>query len=142
MKKFPLVLHETAIAWRNLLDLRLKPLGLSQAKWRTLLYLSLARKPLTQTELAHQMGIEGATVVGLIDRLEKEGWVDRRIQLDDRRVRNIHLTQKSELALEKIHAIADQLGKQLLTKIPKNSLKICVQVLEDIKQQMCVIKPT
>ena len=36
------LLHGTARAWRQKLDERLKPMGLSQAKWRTLLHLSLA----------------------------------------------------------------------------------------------------
>ena len=38
------LLHGTARAWRQKLDQRLKPMGLSQAKWRTLMHLSLARR--------------------------------------------------------------------------------------------------
>ena len=38
---FGLLLHGTARAWRQKLDQRLKPMGLSQAKWRTLMHLSL-----------------------------------------------------------------------------------------------------
>ena len=33
---FGQLLHGTARAWRQKLDQRLKPMGLSQAKWRTM----------------------------------------------------------------------------------------------------------
>ena len=49
---FGLLLHGTARAWRQKLDQRLKPMGLSQAKWRTLMHLSLAGDALTQAEIA------------------------------------------------------------------------------------------
>lgn len=136
MKSFPLLLHTTATAWRNLLDIRLKPLGLSQAKWRALIYLSFADSPLTQTELAKRLGIEGATLVGLIDRLEKEGWVKRQWEKHDRRIRTIHLTKKSRSTLTQIQTIADQLCKELLSTISKKSLDSCVGVLTDIKEQI------
>ena len=49
------LLGGTARAWRIKLDKRLKPMGLSQAKWRTLLHLSIADHPLTQAEMAAQI---------------------------------------------------------------------------------------
>lgn len=136
MKNFPLLLHTTASSWRNLLDKRLKPLGLSQAKWRALIHLSYADKPLTQTELAKRMCIEGASLVGLIDRLAKEGWVDRKAQIHDRRIRTLHLTKKSRSTLLKIKAIADQLNKELLALIPKETLRACENALIVIKEQI------
>ena len=52
------LLHGTARAWRLKLDERLKPMGLSQAKWRTLLHLSVAPGPLTQAEIAARSQLE------------------------------------------------------------------------------------
>ena len=54
---FAPILHGAARAWRLKLDERLKPMGLSQAKWRTLLNLSMAETPLTQAEIAARLGI-------------------------------------------------------------------------------------
>ena len=59
------LLHGTARAWRLKLDQRLKPMGLSQAKWRTLLHLSLAGDALTQAEIAERLGIEQPSLVTL-----------------------------------------------------------------------------
>ncbi len=93
---FPMILFKTASAWRNELDRRLKPLGLSQAKWRTLMHIARADEPLSQQLLAKKMGIEGATLVGLLDRLGKDGWIVRQLAPNDRRVKHIILTNKSK----------------------------------------------
>src|SRR5438046_1976081 len=74
MKKFdpetfgPL-LGGTARAWRLKLDARLKPMGLSQAKWRTLLHLSRTPEPLTQSQIAERTGIEEPTLVTVLQRM-------------------------------------------------------------------------
>lgn len=133
MDNFPLLLHETASAWRNLLDKRLKPLGLSQAKWRTLLHLSLAKESLTQTELAIRLGIEGASLVSLLDGLAKSGWIVRKDVPHDRRSKTVQLTEKAHETLAHIHATADHLREELLSVLTQQELEHCVQVLQKIK---------
>ena len=62
------LLHETARVWRHKLDQRLRPLGLSQAKWRTIAH--LARGQMTQRDLAERLSIEEPTLARLLTRLE------------------------------------------------------------------------
>lgn len=134
MKNFPMVLYETAAAWRNLLDKRLKPLGLSQAKWRALLLLSITKCPLTQIQLAKKLGLEAPTVVGLIDRLTKEGWVIRQDATHDRRVKVICLTEKATLTIGQIKSTADELSQELLAPLSKAELEACIATLQKIKK--------
>ena len=68
------LLHETARVWRHKLDQRLRPLGLSQAKWRTIAH--LARGQMTQRDLAERLSIEEPTLARLLTRLEIE-WLDQ-----------------------------------------------------------------
>lgn len=124
---------ETAFTLRSKFDQRLKPLGLSQAKWRALLHLSLAEKPLTQTELANRMRIEGPTLVGLLDRLEKSGWIKRQLITNDRRCNNAILTEKAKKTLESIHLIANELRKELLLVFTKKELTTFTNLLQKIK---------
>src|SRR5690349_3882319 len=85
------LLHGTARAWRLQLDERLKPMGLSQAKWRTMLHLSMAGNALTQTESAARLGIEEPSLVTLLHRLEDDGWITRKSAQHDRRCKLVHL---------------------------------------------------
>ena len=62
------LVHETARVWRHKLDQRLRPLGLSQAKWRTIAH--LARGHLTQCELAERLSIEEPTLARILHSFE------------------------------------------------------------------------
>jgi MarR family transcriptional regulator for hemolysin len=130
-----LVLFGTARAWRTKLDQRLRPLGLSQGKWRTLMHLSQGGNKLTQKEIAELMGIEGATLAGLLDRLENDGWVQRRDSAEDRRCKTVHLQRRSKSVLAKIFNAAHDLRGELIEDISQRDLETCVRVLSKIRQK-------
>ena len=130
-----LVLFGTARAWRTKLDQRLRPLGLSQGKWRTLMYLSDGGNKLTQKEIAERMGIEGATLAGLLDRLENDGWVKRRDAAHDRRCKTVHLQRRSKAVLDKIFNTAHDLRAELIENISRRDLETCISVLAKIREK-------
>jgi MarR family transcriptional regulator for hemolysin len=129
------LLHGTARAWRLKLDARLKPMGLSQAKWRTLLHLSLADATLTQAEVASRLGIEEPTLVNLLHRLEKDGWVTRRNASHDRRCKTVHLGKRAYGIISQINAAAAKLRKELLADIPVSELQTCMRVIAQIRDK-------
>src|SRR6266536_438850 len=112
------LLHGTARAWRLKLDERLKPMGLSQARWRTLLHLSLAGDALTQAEIAARLGVEEPTVVTLLHRLEREDWITRSNSPRDRRCKMVLLGRRAERVIGQINSTADELRHELLAEIP------------------------
>jgi MarR family transcriptional regulator for hemolysin len=129
------LLHGTARAWRLKLDERLKPMGLSQAKWRTLLHLSLASGALTQTEVAARLGIEKPTLVTLLHRLENDGWVVRKSSPHDRRCKFVHLGRRAQSVIAQINATARKLRHELMADIPKRDLQTCMRVLEQVRDK-------
>ncbi len=140
MKKFdpetfgPL-LGGVARAWRMKLDERLKPMGLSQAKWRTLLHLAREPQPLTQSQIAERTGIEEPTLVTLLHRLEKEGWVTRKNSARDRRCKTVHLQRRTERVINRINATALKLRHELIRDIPPRDLQICMRVLTEVRDR-------
>ena len=129
------VLHGAARAWRLRLDQRLKPIGMSQAKWRTLLHLSLADVALTQAEIAARLGIEEPTLVNLLHRLEKNGWVVRREAEHDRRCKTVHLGRRASRVIKQINATALRLRRELVEGIPPCDLKTCIRVLRQVRDK-------
>jgi MarR family transcriptional regulator, transcriptional regulator for hemolysin len=127
------LLHGTARAWRLKLDERLKPMGMSQAKWRTLLHLSLAAQPVTQAEIAARLGIEEPTLVNLLHRLENAGWVKRTSSQQDRRCKTVTLQRRAERVIGRIDAAARQLRRELMADIPRRDLAVCMRVLSGIQ---------
>ena len=132
---FSPLLHGTARAWRLRLDQRLKPMGLSQAKWRTLLHLSRSDVPLTQSEIAARLGIEEPTLVTLLHRLEKEGWVTRKNSPRDRRCKTVHLQPRAHRVIGRINATALKLRSDLIKDIPASELRTCMRVLTRVRER-------
>ena len=129
------LLHGVARAWRLKLDERLKPMGLSQAKWRTLIRLSMSPDPLTQAEIASHLGIEEPTLVTLLHRLEDDRWVARKNAAHDRRCKTVHLTRRAQRVIEEINDEAFKLRHELLDDVSASELRTCIRVLDRIRQK-------
>jgi MarR family transcriptional regulator for hemolysin len=132
---FGQLLHGTARAWRQKLDERLKPMGLSQAKWRTLMHLSLAGDALTQAEIAARLGVEEPTMVTLLHRLEREEWITRTNSALDRRCKMVLLGRRAQGVIAQINSSAKTLRNELLADIPTPDLQMCMEVLAHIKDR-------
>src|SRR5215475_4551506 len=117
---FGQLVHGTARAWRQKLDARLKPMGLSQAKWRTLMHLSLAGDALTQAEIAARLGVEEPSVVTLLHRLEREEWITRSNSPRDRRCKMVLLGRRAQRVIGRINSSAQTLRHELLAGVPNS----------------------
>ena len=71
---------------RRIYDRRVEPLGLTRSQWRVLVHV-YRREGVGQTALAQFLEIEKPTLGKLVDRLEKKGWVERRVQEGAQRAR-------------------------------------------------------
>jgi MarR family transcriptional regulator for hemolysin len=132
-ERFSGALHNTSRAWRQALDRRLKYLGVSQASWMTIAVAAKARGPLSQSELADRLAVEGATMVAMIDRLVKAGLVNREPSTTDRRVKRIVLTQAGTLLYGKVLTEAAAFRKELLADLDPKKLLIATEFLEGLQ---------
>ncbi|PQV63809.1 transcriptional regulator, MarR family [Abditibacterium utsteinense] len=77
--------------------------GTSQGRFSIMIVLDLhTDHVLLPSDLACQIGISRATVTGLLDGLEKDGFVERRQHPEDRRALTVHLTSAGLAFLEAI----------------------------------------
>ena len=63
-------------------------------------------------------GIEEPTLAGLLNRLQHDGWIERRESPNDRRCKTIHLHRGSKPVLEKIFNTAHDLRAELIEELP------------------------
>src|SRR6202166_489432 len=132
-ERFSSALHSTSRAWRQALDRRLKYLGVSQASWMTIAVAAKARGPLSQSELADRLAVEGATMVAMVDRLVKAGLVIRDPSTTDRRIKRIVLTQAGNVLYDKVRAEAAAFRKELLADMDPKKLPATTQLLEGLQ---------
>lgn len=137
-EQFAESLHQVAHAWRTELDRRLRPSGYSHSRWLLLLHMS-RHDGCTQRELAQHMGIEAATLVRLVDRMEQEGLLKRCGSETDRRVKHLNLSAAGKKAVEHIRSRAAELRREILAGTNKQDLGICIDILSGIRDKLAKI---
>lgn len=81
--------HEMAFA----LESRFKPYGITTSQWAILLML-WQEEGKSQVELQGPLGLEGATITGLLQRMERADLIERRSDPLDKRVWRVYLTAR------------------------------------------------
>lgn len=132
-ERFSDALHSTSRSWKQAVDRRLKYLGVSQASWMTIAIAAKAESPLSQSELADRLGVEGATMVAMVDRLVKAGLVAREASSTDRRIKRVVLTPAGVAIYDKVKTEADTLRKQLLAKMDAKKLQAATELLDNLR---------
>jgi MarR family transcriptional regulator for hemolysin len=100
------VLSDVARLIRTVFDRRVRDIGLTRAQW--LVLTRLYRRPgASQTELADMLEIDRASAGRMIDRMQKNGWVERRADSEDRRINRLYLTADARRAHKDMWAIAE-----------------------------------
>jgi DNA-binding MarR family transcriptional regulator len=130
-----ILLYDVARLMRLRADQRARLDGMTRAQWVILTWLE--RQPgLSQNELACLVEVEPITVGRLVDRLEARGFVERRFDPKDRRVRRLHLKSAAEPILQKIHSYRRELGATMTEGIDPNSLQYLADSLVRMKANL------
>jgi DNA-binding MarR family transcriptional regulator len=83
-------------------DAQFERFGLSAGKFTILMQLYTAQRGLPPSEFANRANVTRATITGLLDRLEREGLVERHNHPSDRRMLTVHLTTKGKALIESV----------------------------------------
>ncbi|GGI22592.1 MarR family winged helix-turn-helix transcriptional regulator [Bradyrhizobium guangdongense] len=121
--------------WRRESDQALSDHGLSYATAIPLLVLSRQGENVRQGVLADELGIEGPSLVRLVDLLQAEGLVERREDPTDRRAKTLHLTKAGETKVEETNRVLRRVRASLLKDIRSEELAITFRTLQRIEQR-------
>ena len=122
-------------ALRKALDSELGQYGITFAQWQVLAGLALEGET-SQVKLAELIGVEGPTLVRILDRMEQKGWIRRKVSLRDRRQKLISPTKKVEGVWKKMtecaHGVRDGAVKGISTKDIANLQKLLKKIRENL----------
>jgi MarR family transcriptional regulator for hemolysin len=120
---------------RKLADRRLGAIGLTRAQWQALGNLR-RMGPMTQAALAEIMEVETATIARLIDRLEAAGWIARKAEAQDRRVKLVTMTDKATAIMDEVGVIGQKLRDDMLVDLSPSELEALIGTLTTIKSRL------
>jgi MarR family transcriptional regulator, transcriptional regulator for hemolysin len=135
-EKLGLLMGDTSRTWRIKMNEKLAPLGLTHAKWSVLMQLARSDGELTQKALAHRLGIEGPTLVRLLDQLEQEGWVERRPGNDDRRTKTVAFAEAAGSKFRQAQLMAQEMREAVFAGFADDELDRFIEMLERIKERV------
>jgi MarR family transcriptional regulator for hemolysin len=130
------IVNVTAKTFQKVLDSELrKNVGVTISQWRVVATLVL-HPGLTQKEIADKVGIEGATLVPVIDKMEKEGLLKRKPDSKDRRVNRIYITPKADSLWDSMIECALRIRKVSTKDIPEEQIKTMLETLRKISKNL------
>lgn len=102
------------------IDRKLKPLGLTSG-YLPVFFALADGSARTQKQLATDAGIEQPTMAATLNRMERDGLIDREKDSEDRRITHIRLSAHAKTRARDIQAIVNQVNETALSGL--NSLE-------------------
>lgn len=126
--------------WRRALDARLAAAGLSDATWVPLIHLQESGGGLTQKDLAARVGIEGSSLVRLLDILSRNGLIERRVDASDGRARLVHLTALGHHRISEIRQELARGEEEMLIDLSDDEISAMLCQLEKIDRRLTLLQ--
>ncbi|MDX3927293.1 MAG: MarR family winged helix-turn-helix transcriptional regulator [Shinella sp.] len=120
---------------RTLFDARVKERGLTLSRARVLLLLS-RRDVLNQRDLAEELDIETPTLVRLLDGMQKQDFVERRVMKGDRRANQVVLTAHGRTMAAEVNRLARDLRAELMSSIDERQIESALGVLAAVGENI------
>lgn len=132
---FGFLVSDVARLLRTEFDRRVRDLDLTRSQWLALT--RIYRQPgCTQSELAETLEMEKGSAGRLIDRLEDNGFVERKADPTDRRVKRIHLTPEAEAIERTMRMIALETIHEALSDLDEAERDKAVEALITVKARL------
>jgi len=101
--------------------------NITRIQWIALFFI-YTRGEQSQRELSKRMQINDSSAMRLVDRLEREGWVNRIRSNEDRRVFKLVLTEEGKTLIEKLMPIGEEFNHVLVKDIDPKEMEIFLKV--------------
>jgi DNA-binding MarR family transcriptional regulator len=122
--------------WRKLANDRLKPLGQTMPRWETLYLVAYSEEELNQGELSRLIGVQGPTMVRMLDSLAREGLIERQQSHRDLRVTINRITEAGRQVVRRIMGITNDLRREVLAEVSLQDLQTTVKVLTQVLRRI------
>lgn len=122
-------------AFRQALEKRLQGTGISPVHVLALAHL-MALGPLSQSELGDKLFITAASTARLVDRMERDGWVERQADPEDRRVNRLVITEKARSMWGEISFYARDVLEQASRGIERAEIEQAIAVLTRVRHNL------
>jgi len=131
-RSFGYLVHDVARLFARRFNQRaLLFLGLTRSQCRVLGYLA-RHEGINQAGLAELLEIKPMTLVRQIDRMEEDGWIERRPDPSDRRARRLVLTDKARPILARILDLSTEVRREAFANLSEEEGRHLIDLLRRV----------
>jgi len=110
---------------------RLKPYGLTAVQALVLEAL-MEEDGLTAGDIGKRLVLDNATVSGVLDRMTDNGWINKKIDTEDKRVLRIHLAEKALQFKERLIRERDRANDEIMADFSLDERIFLKRLLRDL----------
>ena len=130
----------TAHAMERAMNDELAAHGITFQQWQVLAWTAL-EGDLTQTQLAEKLRVEPPTLAGILDRMERDGWVRREPDAEDRRRKIVRPMPRVEPVWAKMIACARRVRARAMQGLSSTDIERTRDVLNKVLDNLNVRAP-
>ncbi len=130
-----LLVQELSLLMRKHFNRLVRDMGLTAPQWQVLAELH-REQGITQTELADNLVMAKSPLGKLLDKLERNGLIERRDDTIDRRAKRIYLTRRMNRAMEQADAASARTVSIATQGMSETQLSEFTRTLSQAKENM------
>lgn len=133
--KLGFLIHDVSRLRRSAYDQLMKPLKITRARWWVLAHLS-RHDGMMQSQLADVLEVGKASLGTVVDQLENSGWVERRPDPLDKRVKRVYLTRAAQPLIKTMTVEEDHFNQRALGSLSLEDRQTLSRLLGSIKDSL------
>jgi len=137
-RNFGFLLRDVSRRYVNRFERRAREISLTLPQCKVLVRLD-KNEGVSQARLAELAEIEPMTMVRILDRMERDGWLERRPDPSDRRARRLYLTKRASPLLDEIWRLADLTLEETFAGISNARRDAFIGLLQRIHDNVCAL---
>jgi MarR family transcriptional regulator, transcriptional regulator for hemolysin len=128
-RNFGFLLREVGRRCTLRFEVRAREISVTLAQAKALVRLE-KNEGVNQARLAELTEMDAMSMVRILDRMEADGLLERRLDPADRRVRCLYLTAKARPILSEIWRVSDEMRAEAFTGVSKAERDLFMSVLQ------------
>src|SRR5579885_2733527 len=137
---FGFLLKDVTRLYTRRFEERAQALSLTLPQCKALTYLA-RNEGVSQKRLAELIEIDPMSLVRILDRMEADGWVERRADPQDRRARCLVVTEKARPIIDLIWQVVGETRAEALAGLSDAERVQLVELLERMHVNLLGLKP-
>lgn len=105
----------------------------SDAQFNVLVLLKYSKEALTQNDLSKKLLVDKSNTTGLIDRMEKSGFIKRESVSEDRRSYHIKLTKKGDDLMSKLDKEYEARVRQIMSALSEKEHDDLIRLMKKLR---------